>query len=145
MPLKLSPMLWDDIDDFGLIDELAMEKWTFARLMDTSGRPRREFAAEWARSDWDKDEKAHWLKVVDTESGEMIAMAMWRLPVQNTWPGNRQAYEPADAETELEVKAVSDAEARTKKFWTEVERLKKGFFQDFVGDRVHACKAFLSP
>lgn len=141
MPLKLSPMLWEDIDDFGLIDELAMKQWTFAQLMDTSGRPRREFAAEWARSDWGKDEKAHWLKVVDTDNGEMIAMAMWRLPVQNPLLGSRQSNGPADAEGEIETKAVSEAEARTKKFWAEVENLKKGFFQEFIGERVHACKS----
>ena len=136
-------MLWEDIDDFGLIDELAMEQWTFARLMDSSGRPRREFAAEWARSDWGKDEKAHWLKVVDTESGEMIAMAMWRLPVQNPMLGSRQSNEAADEEGEIEAKVVTEVEARTKKFWAEVEKLKIGFFQDFIGERVHACKTTL--
>jgi hypothetical protein len=136
-------MLWEDIDAFGILDEAAMENWTFARLMDTSGRPRREFAAEWTRKDWDKDDKAHWLKVTDTETNELVAVALWRLPLQNevaerSHPDVVAAMEDNGRKQQEE---LTDAEARTRKFWTETEKIKKDFAEQFIGSRPHACKS----
>ena len=143
MPLQLSPLLWEDIDAFGVLDEAAMENWTFARLMDTSGRPRREFAAEWTRKDWDKDDKAHWLKVTDTETDELVAVALWRLPLQNevaerAHPNVAVAVEETQSKQQEE---LTDAEARTRKFWAETEKIKKDFAERFVGSRVHSCES----
>lgn len=145
MPLELSQMLEEDIDAFGVLDEIAMAEWTFARLMDTSGRPRREFAAEWARNDWGKDEKAHWLKINDTETGEMVAMAMWRMPIQNDTIDGAEPERPADAEGSIQSKAVSDAERQQKQFWLKVETMKKDFFSKFIGSKPHACELAILP
>ena len=140
MPLKLSPLLYEDIDAFGVLDEAAMENWTFARLMDTSGRPRREFAAEWARKDWDKDDKAHWLKVTDSETEEMAAVALWRLPLQNEVAERSHPDIAAAMKSNPPQEEITDAEARNRKFWAEAEKLKKDFAEQFIGSRVHACK-----
>lgn len=140
MSLKLSPMLEEDIDEFGVLDELVMQDWTFARLMDNSGRPRREFVSEWTRKDWGKDDKAHWLKVTDTETGEIVAISFWRLPIQNIQPATFKSEQAADAEGSIQQEAIPEADRRTKKFWAEVEETKKSFFEEFLGNRVHACK-----
>lgn len=142
MPLKLSPMLEEDIDAFGILDELSMEKWTFARLMDTSGRPRREFAAEWARKDWGKDDKAYWMKVTDTGTNEMIAMSMWRMPVEGYIRNNARPAALADADSTIR-EGMSDAKTLPRRFWEEVEEIKKDSFEEFVGSKVHACQSDL--
>jgi hypothetical protein len=139
MPLQLSMMAYEDIDAFGVLDELAMKDWTFAQLMDSSGRQRREFVAEWARSIWNEDDKRYWVKVTDTETDEMIAMSMWRMPVLLESQDLEELDKPADAEDSIEQEAVQDAAARTKEFWNNVESIKKGFFREFLGARPHAC------
>lgn len=141
MSLKLSPMLEEDLDAFGILDELAMQDLTFAQLMNNSKRPRREWVAEWARKDWGKDEKAHWLKVTDTETGEMIAASFWRMPVHMEEPHSTRPETSADAEGSLQKEGISDAESRTKKFWKEVEQIKKQLHEEFIGSRTHACQS----
>ena len=143
MPLQLSPMLYEDIDAFGILDELAMKDWTFAQLMDCSRRQRREFVAEWARSIWNEDDKRYWVKVTDTDTGKMIAMSMWRISVQLEVQDFEDMDKPVDAEGSIEKEAIEDAEARTKKFWENVESIKKGFFREFLSTRPHACQSKL--
>lgn len=111
--------------------------------MDTSGRPRREFAAEWARKDWGKDDKAHWMKVNDTETSEMIGMSMWRMPVVSYVRNSARPAALADAESSIQKEGMSDADARSRRFWEEVEEIKHDSFEEFVGSKTHACQPFL--
>ena len=141
MPLQLSPLLWDDIDAFGILDEAAIKNWTFARLMDTSGRPRREFAAEWTRKDWGKDDKAHWLKVTDSDTNELVAVALWRLPLQNEVAERGHPDVVAAMESNPPQEELTAQDMRTREFWTKTEKIKKDFAEQFIGSRVHACKS----
>ena len=151
MSLKLSPMQESDIDDFGLLDEEASKTWPFAQLMDTSGRPRREFAAEWARKDWGKDDKAYWLQVRDVPSeesagaGDMVAMALWRMPLKNDRPedsltsGPRVTSGNGVGSAEDPNAGIKYADAKMKAFWTTVEGIKKEAMEKVVGTQTHAC------
>lgn len=139
MPLQLAYMEEKDIPEFAAVDAATAEGWAFVQAMDLSGQPRHVFAEQWARSVWGKSDMEHWLKVTDTESGEMVAMALWRLQLEEEMPKEEL---PAPAETVApETKGESNAvDPRTARFWADTARAGKAFQDEFIGTRPHACE-----
>ncbi|GAB1736836.1 hypothetical protein NU219Hw_g8864t1 [Hortaea werneckii] len=81
MTLELSFMEEDDIPAFAAVEAAAMADWSVARAMNTAsqgGEPRQEMVERWAREGLRNDSQQVWLKVTDTELGEVVAAALWR-------------------------------------------------------------------
>ena len=79
MVLKLSFMEEKDIPAFAIVDEAAFEGSAFAQAMQAPGQRRRDMAEDFVRQGWNKHDDETWLKVTDTENGDFVAAALWKL------------------------------------------------------------------
>ncbi|OQO04925.1 hypothetical protein B0A48_07943 [Cryoendolithus antarcticus] len=85
MPLQVLPLEEADIPAFAIVDDLAMANWGLARaMMHGTPLPRRELVEGIMRSGWGKDPAQSLLKVVDDETGEIVACAMWRVQTEES-------------------------------------------------------------
>ncbi|KAK3720441.1 hypothetical protein LTR37_003854 [Vermiconidia calcicola] len=146
MPLVLSRMLEEDIPAFAVMDEECMQGWGFARAMQhlNPDQPRREFIEEWTREDWGKDESQHWLKVSDTETNELIAVALWRFPIEGLEPhiepppsGKAEGSESKTEETKKQAPSVPDLFTVSRREWKILET-------EFIGDKPYAVLGVLA-
>ncbi len=136
MALDIGPLLYTDIPAFGILDEAANANWLYARAQEVPGTPRRVFVEKWTKASWGKDPNEYWMKVTDTETGELCSVALWKIPMQ----GKRH-----DEEAEAHVPAASeDAEGKgdVNFFADAAERWKK-FESKWIGDQQYACLQIL--
>ncbi|KAK6443214.1 hypothetical protein LTR95_000038 [Oleoguttula sp. CCFEE 5521] len=85
MPFQVLPLEEADIPAFAVVDDLAMADWGLARaMMHGTPIPRRELVEGMLRSGWGKDPAQSLLKVVDDETGEIVACAMWRVQTEES-------------------------------------------------------------
>ena len=139
MPLQLSHMEEKDIPAFAIVDEAAMAGWGYARAMEEPGQPRRVMAEQFTRKEWGKQDQ-YWLKITDTETGEMVAAALWRMQLEEEKP-KEQLSAPAEAkEGRVKTGEPQTEKSNTASFWAETGRLSKEFNDEFIGTRPVACK-----
>lgn len=81
MPLELSLMEEEDIPEFAEVDDAAMRDWGLAKAMENSNPTkgsRKDLILEYMRKGFYADSRQTYLKVSDTDTGEMVAAALWR-------------------------------------------------------------------
>jgi GNAT superfamily N-acetyltransferase len=148
MPLKVSALEYDDIPEFAILDEAANENWAYARAMETPGIPRRVFVEKWTRETWGKDKTNYWVKATDTETGEMVSVALWRIPVGGEKDDER-ADEKSAAENEVNSKIEGDGVAKDVEgqgrpgFLAEMARMWRAFESQHIGNQPYALLAIL--
>ncbi|KAI7481862.1 hypothetical protein KC367_g2628 [Hortaea werneckii] len=142
MTLELSFMEEDDIPAFAAVEAATMAGWSVARAMDMAskgGEPRQQMVERWTREGFQNDSQQVWLKVTDTELGELIAAALWRFELADEKAGAAGAV-PAkrDATVELQgqTRPVPDVIAAMDKIW-------EAFKCEFVGGRALANLSML--
>lgn len=128
-----------DIPDFCAVDEAAMAEWPFAQALQQPSFSRREIAEYWTRMGWCQNQTNHWLKVIDTETGEMAGAAWWQFHLQSEKPERAEEASQRDDKNEGEESGRRVPEF--PKLWMEAGRRWKAFKDEFIGDKQHAGKA----
>ncbi|KAI7091312.1 hypothetical protein KC356_g804 [Hortaea werneckii] len=142
MTLELSFMEEDDIPAFAALEAAAMAGWSVARAMDMAsqgGEPRQQMVERWAREGLQNDSQQVWLKVTDTEPGELIAAALWRFERADENAGAADsvpAKQDATVELQSQTHPVPDVMAAMDKIW-------KAFKCEFVGGKALANLSML--
>jgi GNAT superfamily N-acetyltransferase len=133
MPLTLSPLLPTEAHAFAVVDDAAMAGWPYAQAMAIGiPGPRIRMVEEWVRRrlENDGDETDRYLKVVDGETGEVIAGAVWRFEERDggkVAKGEEKGEEEGEEEREEENAKMARAFAKARKnMWEEFER---GWFE----------------
>jgi hypothetical protein len=81
MPLELSLMEEEDVPEFAEVDDAAMRDWGLAKAMENANPtkgPRKDLILEYMQKGFHADSRQTYLKVSDTDTGEMVAAALWR-------------------------------------------------------------------
>ncbi|KAI6814897.1 hypothetical protein KC340_g11489 [Hortaea werneckii] len=141
MPLELSFMEEDDIPAFAAVETAAMAGWSVARAMDMSsqgGEPRQEMVERWAREGFRNDSQQVWLKVIDTELGELVAAALWRFELADERAQDASLVPARDAAVEPpgQTHLVPEVMAAMGKIW-------EAFKHEFVGGQAFANLSIL--
>ncbi|KAI7308276.1 hypothetical protein KC315_g13412 [Hortaea werneckii] len=141
MPLELSFMEEDDIPAFAAVEAAAMAGWSVARAMDMAGQggePRQAMVERWAREGFRNDSQQVWLKVIDTELGELVAAALWRFELADEKAGAAGSVSARDAAVELpgQTHPVPDVIATMGKIW-------EAFKSEFIGGQAFANLSIL--
>ncbi|KAI6814801.1 hypothetical protein KC332_g7191 [Hortaea werneckii] len=145
MTLELSFMEEDDIPAFAAVEAAAMAGWSVARAMDMAskgGEPRQQMVERWAREGLQNDSQQVWLKVTDTELGELVAAALWRFELADQKAGaagaagSVPAKRDATVELQGQTRPVPDVIAAMDKIW-------EAFKCEFVGGRALANLSML--
>lgn len=132
MPLQLLPLAESDIPRFAIIDEAAMANWPYAEAIIGKGDARIALVAKWLREGWGKNPSEHYMKVVDTETGEMIAACMYELHP-----------EPKAKDEELSSqRRAPGEEGPASSVWEASGRLGREFDAEFVGNRPYSRACF---
>ena len=142
MPFHLSRLEEDDIPAFVALDAKAMANWGLAHAMQNcmpADTTRPEMIDKFTRKDFGKDPEITWLKVVDTETDEMAAAAMWRFEL------NEQSAKQAKdkSATEAVVEAAREGDDEPEQRPTVMDEMGRGmdeFREKFVGTRPRASK-----
>lgn len=138
MPFQLAEILEEDCEAFAIVDEAASANWPLARAMEQGKDSRREMFSQWFKSIWGKDPTSKWMKVVDTETGEMVAGALWRFVLDPT-AKKQNAGSERDAADDAK-KEAGDVEEIPPVF-IEMGRRWRAFEEDFIGDQPFASKS----
>ncbi|KAI7365150.1 hypothetical protein KC354_g5109 [Hortaea werneckii] len=141
MPLELSFIEEDDIPAFAAVEAAAMAGWSVARAMDMAGQggePRQAMVERWAREGFRNDSQQVWLKVIDTELGELVAAALWRFELADERAGAAGSVSARDAAVELpgQTHPVPDVIATMGKIW-------EAFKSEFIGGQAFANLSIL--
>jgi GNAT superfamily N-acetyltransferase len=131
MPLQVSPLLESDIPAFCDLEVAAAANWLYARAMEPPGVPRRVFIEKWLRDSWGKDPLDTWMKVSDTDTGELVSCALWRIPCQRA--------EPSESEGEQQ----EERKWEDLDFWAYQARRWSEFEKQFIGDQQYALLSIL--
>lgn len=110
MPLELSFMEEEDIPEFADIDDAAMAGSRLAKAMENSDSARgsrKGLILEYVRKGFHADSRQAYLKVTDTDTGEMVAVALWRFVLE---PEEKNPEEAPAASEEVVEKAKEDPE-----------------------------------
>ena len=130
----------DDIPVFTAVEAAAMAGWCVAKAMDMAsqgGEPRQQMVERWAREGFQNDSQQVWLKVTDTELGELVAAALWRFEMADERAG---AASPAPAERDVavgpqrQIHPVPDVMVAMGKIW-------EAFKCEFVGGGAFASES----
>lgn len=79
MPLTLSILSEEDAPAFAVVDDAAMADWPYAQAMGLGlPGPRQQMVEDWVRQGIQSDSTQTYLKVLDDETGQMVAGALWR-------------------------------------------------------------------
>lgn len=78
MTFKLAEMQKEDCVECATLDEAAGANWGLARAMEQGVASRKAMFEEWFYGYWGRDPSLKWMKVVDNESGEIAAWALWQ-------------------------------------------------------------------
>ncbi|KAI6870689.1 hypothetical protein KC343_g7171 [Hortaea werneckii] len=142
MPLELSFMEEDDVPAFAAVEAAAMESWSVAKAMDMAsqgGEPRQQMVERWAREGFQNDSQQVWLKVTDTELGELVAAALWRFEVADERAGAASSV-PAERDAavgpQTKTHPVPDVIVAMGKIW-------EAFKCEFVGGQAFANLSML--
>nr|POE47622.1 hypothetical protein CFP56_00953 [Quercus suber] len=133
MPLELGVMEEKDIPAWGRVDALSMSRWNVMEAMnriDLKGQPRELMVEEYTRANFAPNRENVWLKVTDTDTGEMVAGAFWRIREHITPQAAEDPPAPAEnagAEAKKEELTVSGAMAP----------ISKAFMDEYVYGRPH--------
>ncbi|KAI7287494.1 hypothetical protein KC345_g558 [Hortaea werneckii] len=142
MPLELSFMDEDDIPAFAAVEAAAMQGWSVAKAMDMAsqgGETRQQMVERWACEGFQNDSQQVWLKVTDTELGELVAAALWRFELADERAGAASsvpAKGDAAVEPQRETHPVPDVMVAMGKIW-------EAFKCEFVGEQAFANLSML--
>nr|POE71426.1 hypothetical protein CFP56_62521 [Quercus suber] len=135
MPLELGMMEEEDIPAWSLIDALSMGHWNVMQAMnriDLKGQPREVMVEEYTRANFTPKDENVWLKVTDTETGQTIAGAFWRVR-EHTPPAPQGLEEPpAPAEN-----AGADPKTEELSVMGAMAPISKAFMDEHVRGRPH--------
>ncbi|KAI7227942.1 hypothetical protein KC343_g6259 [Hortaea werneckii] len=137
MPLELSFMEEDDVPAFAAVEAAAMAGWSVAKAMDMAsqgGEPRQQMVERWACEGLQNDSQQVWLKVIDTELGELVAAALWRFEMADERAGAASpvpAQRDAAVRPQRQINPVPDVMVAMGKIW-------EAFKCEFVGGRAFA-------
>ena len=139
MPFKIAPLEEKDIPEFAALDEEAVKGWPYAEAQQQGelNKSRREFAEEWTRKGWGKDEKAHWVKAIDAETGEIASVALWILPLQDEKP-KQEIPARYQAEGKIKAKQAKVENSEQPNFFADMAKLWKVFSNEYIGTQQHA-------
>ncbi|WPG99269.1 Hypothetical protein R9X50_00208100 [Acrodontium crateriforme] len=141
MPLQLSHMSEADIPEFVEVDDLAMGRYAYAKAMVTEGQCRKELIRGFMRVGFKQDDSNMWVKVVDTQTNELIAAAMWKFHLEAGQPIEQETpQQTAEVKNDHVQENPSD---KTSNFWAEGEKRSKKFKAKFVGSQAHADLSIL--
>ncbi|KAI7195661.1 hypothetical protein D0869_01503 [Hortaea werneckii] len=141
MALELSFMEEDDIPAFAAVEAAAMADWSVARAMDMTSQgcePRQAMVERWAREGFQNDSQQVWLKVTDTELGELVAAALWRFELADERAGAASSAPARNAAVEPQGQTypVPEVMAAMSKIW-------EAFKNDFIGGQAFANLSIL--
>ncbi|KAI7540712.1 hypothetical protein KC331_g9009 [Hortaea werneckii] len=141
MTLELSFMEEDDIPAFAVVEAAAMAGWSVARAMDMAsqgGEPRQAMVERWACEGFQNDSQQVWLKVTDTELGELVAVALWRFELADERAGAAGSVPARDAAVELQGQThpVPEVMVAMGEIW-------EAFKSEFVGGQAFANLSIL--
>lgn len=140
MPFVLSTLTPTDIPAFALADEAANKDWAFARAQETGGVPRRKFVEDWTRKSWGKDPTEKWMKVSDEATGEFVAAALWKFPLEegDVRAPAKDAGTAQEAGEEKEEEGIPGSSTNVALF-AEMRRQFDVFVAEHIGDQPYAC------
>lgn len=146
MRFDITPMQESDIPAFARMEVAASANWPFALVMEVPGKDRHVFVEEWARKSMREDTNVYWMKATDTDTGELVSVAVWRIPV-SAGVGEREGKEDVvDAENtqRSEAQVVTAAEKEEGDGNTELfavlGKMWKDFEEEFIGRQPYARK-----
>lgn len=120
--MKLSQLTKDEIPAFCKVDAAAMADWPLSQARvktHPSGLPREQIIQSWVSSSLsDPEDETTWMKVVDTQTGNIVAGAAWCFQLQDRIINEESLGGEKDVKEE-EKENVSEAVAR---IWSDFER-----------------------
>lgn len=135
MSFHLAKVQQEDCTAFAIVDEAASVNWPLARAMEQGKASRREMFEHWFGSIFGKDPSLHWVKVVDSETGEMAAAALWRFPaVESNDP--KEEADAVDENTKWHKGEVGEIPP----VFEEMGKRWKAFQDEFIGDQPFASE-----
>ena len=78
--------------------------------------------------------------MTDSETGEFVAFALWRLQLEEEKPQKETSSQAEVDGGESKHGPPNIQDPRTTKFWADTARRSKKFKDESVGTRPHACK-----
>ncbi|RMZ03598.1 hypothetical protein D0862_05583 [Hortaea werneckii] len=141
MALELSFMEEDDIPAFAAVEAAAMADWSVARAMNMAsqgGEPRQEMMERWAREGLRNDSQQVWLKVTDTELGEVVAAALWRFELADERADGASSVPARDAAVDPQGQKLP-----VPGVMTALGKIWEAFKSEFVGGQAFANLSIL--
>lgn len=130
-----------DIPAFVEVDDISMGTYPYARAMFSelpADVPRKQVVEGLVRQGFKQDENTAYLKVVDTEIGELIAAAMWIFHWDGEKPSEQAAPQPLDGKDQALAEASELSEKKTPSFMAAAEERSKRFKAKFIGSQPYA-------
>lgn len=142
MPFHLAEIQKEDCTEFAILDEAAGAHWPLARAMEHGKASRQEMFEQWFHGSWGKNPSLRWMKVIDSESGEMAAGALWRFVLESAGPkDNAETKENAVKEN---AKQQAGDVNEIPPVFLEMGKRWKDFQDEFIGDQRFASKSLTS-
>ena len=136
MPLQLAEIQEDDCTTFAIVEEAVAVDWPLARAMEQGQTSRRDMFEQWFKGKFGKDPSEKWMKVVDSETGEMVAGALWRA----VEPSSEQAEEGTKDPVESDAQQSVAPGGTIPPVFLEMARRWKAFQDEFIGDNPFVSK-----
>lgn len=137
MPFHLAEITEEDCTAFAILDEAATANWPLARAMEQGKASRREMFEQWFHGNRGKVPNEKWMKVVDSETGQMAAGALWLFPEET--PQNT-GVKAGDAAVGKDAKQQADSGDDIPPVFIERGQRWKKFQDEFIGNQPFACK-----
>ena len=143
MPFHLLPLQKEDCEAFAIVDEAASRHWPLARAMEQGAASRRDMFAEWFHGTWGTDPGMKWMKVVDSETGEMVAGALWKFVLEPMPSPPDKGSKVEEIEGKGGPKQQAGDEDAIPPVFMEMGRRWKEFKDEFIGDQPFASNPSL--
>ena len=152
MPLQLSFLEEDDIPALAAVDAAAMAGWSVTQAIQNClpvGETRQEWVEKHTRYGFHNESESVWLKITNSETGELVSAALWRFHLQPEEEKPRAKKDALASASEVlgtdeteEAKAAKrkEAEGEIPGVFVEMGRMTKNFTEEFIGNTPYLSK-----
>lgn len=134
MSLQIVHLIEADIPKFVNLHDQALGNDPYLRAMLSNGQSARDFITDVMHKQFQQDDGSVRLKIVDTETNEMVAAAIWEFQL-----GPEQSVNQGEAQSDRENNTQSDT---TEAFKAARRARLKEFNAKFIGKQANASKEY---
>ena len=142
MTFMLAAMEQSDIAECADVDEAAMKDWPYAQAHHQPPFSRKDLFRYWVSKEWGQNQNHHWMKVTDSDTGEMAAVAWWQFESRDS-----DSHNTDDEDEQKETVGSSEPgniDPKFPKIWIQTGRRWRTFRNEFIGEQAHAGKTGFS-